>query len=527
MGSKVFRRVGGLNPGRSVFDLSHEYKTTCDMGQLIPVLCEEVVPGDRWTIGNEMVIRFQPLVAPILHEVNAYIHYFFVPYRLLWDEWEKFITGGEDGEFEVEIPKFHNSSTVYQKGSLWDYLGFPTGVVLPQSQRPLWFPRGAYNFIWSEYYRDENLQRKLWHKPSGRPTEDYNTATTSIQYRNWEKDYFTSSLPFQQRGQAPALPISGFSSAIFDQDIGIKLGTHVNPRFDQRLDILNANQSNLYALQGLQGVSNARINVDKNDLSRNKVDLSDAATFNIADLRLAFQVQKWLERNARAGVRYTEFLRSHFGVSPTDERLDRPEYIGGSKQSIIVSEVLQTSQSTSTSPQANMAGHGLSANRTLCGKYNVKEFGLIMGLLSVMPRTAYQQGINRQWLRRTKYDFYFPEFAHLSEQAIEKMEIYATNNANTNSKIMGFIPRYDEMRVKQSKITGDLREKFDYWHLGRKFSNEPNLNSSFIQCNGKSASMKRIYAVPGEDGLIVNIAHIIKAVRPMPIMANPGYIDHF
>ena len=219
--------------------------------------------------------------------------------------------------------------------------------------------------------------------------------------------------------------------------------------------------------------------VPKANLNNNTINLSSATTFNVADLRLAFQIQKFLERNARAGARYTEFLRSHFGVSPRDERLQRPEYIGGSKAPVIISEVLQTGSSDATSPQGNMSGHGIAVNSQFCGKYRASEFGVIIGMLSVMPRTMYQTGHDRQWLRRTKYDFYFPEFANLSEQAILNAEVYCSANDATDKSIFGYQGRYDEMRTKRNQVCGQMRDVFDYWHLGRQFTTTPGLNSSF------------------------------------------------
>ena len=215
-------------------------------------------------------------------------------------------------------------------------------------------------------------------------------------------------------------------------------------------------------------------------------------------------------------------LRAHFGVSPRDDRLQRPEYIGGSKSPVIVSEVLQTSSTDATSPQGNMAGHGVSASATYCGKYRATEYGLIMGIMSIMPRAMYQQGINRQWLRRSRYDFYFPEFANLSEQAILNCEIYETGVEATNKSIFGYQGRYDEMRTKQNMVCGQMKSVFDYWHLGRIFSTQPLLNSSFVTCNPD----KRIFAAPSEPGFIVQFANLIKAWRPMPIQSDPGFIDH-
>lgn len=496
----VFSHVGGLHPSRSVFDLSYEKKLTCDMAQLIPVLCDEMVPGDFFQVGNQAVVRFQPLVAPILHEINCYVHYFFVPYRILWDDWEDFISGGIDGQFSDPIPEWEPTDTTV--GSLWDFLGFPTGVD-PDGAYPIDMPRRAYNLIYNEYYRDENLITEV------------SLTNESILNRCWEKDYFTSSLPWQQRGTAPALPISGITSATFNGP-GYQSG---DTTFGGLALFLRGGT--------IPVVGNTTAGYDsllKAWLNNNSIDLSSASTFDIADLRLAFQIQKWMERNARSGARYTEFLQSHFSVSPRDERLQRPEYIGGSKSPCIISEVLQTSSTDSTTPQGNLAGHGISVADSFCGKYHAKEFGLIMGILSIMPRSAYSQGIDKQWLRKTKYDFYFPEFANLSEQAILNAEICATNTDTHNLDIFGYQGRYDEMRTKNNQIVSQMRSTFDYWHLGRQFDvgSPPTLNADFVKC----VPRKDIFAVPSEPGLIVNFSNIIKAFRPLPYMAVPGLIDH-
>lgn len=494
----VFSQVGGLHPRRSVFDLSYEKKLTCDMAQLIPVMCDEVVPGDVFKIGNQAVVRFQPLVAPILHEINMYVHYFFVPYRILWDDWEDFISGGVDGQFADPIPEWQ--PTLITVGSLWDFFGFPVGVD-PDGAYPLDFPRRAYNLVYNEYYRDENLQTEVA------------LTNETILNRAWEKDYFTSALPWQQRGTAPALPIAGITSAVWDASDFRSLLPDVNFGYSS-----TGGDSRGY-LNNATALNNAL-----NHFNSNTVDLSTASTFDIADLRLAFQIQKWMERNARAGVRYTEFLRAHFGVSPRDERLQRPEYIGGSKAPCIISEVLQTSSTDATTPQGNLAGHGITVSDAYCGKYHAQEFGLIIGIMSIMPRSAYSQGIDKQWLRKTKYDFYFPEFANLSEQAILNAEICATGSESHNLDIFGYQGRYDEMRTKNSQIVSGMRTTFDYWHLGRQFDtgSPPVLNEDFIKC----VPRKDVFAVPSEPGLIVNFANIIKAFRPLPYMAVPGLIDH-
>ncbi|QXP44170.1 MAG: major capsid protein [Arizlama microvirus] len=496
--AKLFNRTGSLKPGRSMFNLSYEKKFTCDMGQLIPVMCEEMVPGDFFKIGNQSIIRFQPLVAPILHEINQYVHYFFVPYRLLWDDWEDFISGGVDGDFATPIPRWTTPTTT--ANTLWDYFGFPVGIT-PTDALPISFPRDAYNLVYNEYYRDETLQ------------DEVALTQETILNRNWEKDYFTSSLVSQQRGIAPSLPITGTTHAIWADTHFINSASGNAAKFST-----SAGLPNMY-IDSVNAGANAKAFMDSNT-----VDLSTASTFDIADLRLAFQVQKWMERNNRAGVRYIEFLKVHFGVAPTDERLQRPEYVGGSKSPVIISEVLQTSSTDATTPQGNLAGHGISVSESYCGKYLAKEYGLIIGMLSVMPRTAYSQGINRQWLRRTKYDFYFPEFANLSEQAIENAEICATATGSHNTGIFGYQGRYDEMRIKDTIFCSGMRTTYDYWHMGREFNvaSPPTLNSDFITC----VPRKDIFAVPAEPGLIVNFGNLIKAYRPLPLSAEPGLIDH-
>lgn len=505
--SQVYRRVGAIRPGRSLFDLSYEKKFTCDMGQLVPIMCDEVVPGDFIRVGNQSVIRMQPLVSPVLHEINQYVHYFFVPYRLLWDDWEDFISGGVDGDDASVLPTWTPTDSTI--GSLWDYLGFPTGVD-PDGAYPLDFVRRAYNLIYNEYYRDQTL------------IDEVGLDNESILNRCWEKDYFTSELPWQQRGVAPALPLSGdvpvLGIGTEDQYFGLSplsvYESDGNTRtYDYPRLIHNTTASGKVYVEGT---------TNPNGYPNIRADLTGAATFDVSDLRLAFQIQKWMERNARAGARYTEFLASHFGVSPRDDRLQRPEYIGGSKSPIIVSEVLQTSSTDGTSPQGNLAGHGISVNDAYCGKCSVQEYGLIIGIMSVMPRSLYQQGINRQWLRRSRFDFYFPEFANLSEQAVEQAEIYCTDVESENLTTFGYQGRYDEMRTKQSMVCGLMRTDFDYWHMSRQFSSAPVLDETFVVCNPR----KDIFAAPSEPGLIVSFGNLIKAYRPIPIISEPGLIDH-
>lgn len=503
----LYDSVRAIRPQRSAFNLSYDKKLTCDLGQLIPVLCEEVVPGDTWKIGIEAVVRFMAMVSPILHELNLYVHYYFVPYRLLDADWEAFITGGADGQdahtMDTWIPTHGNvtngNGVVVPDngvGSLWDYFGFPVtdAGVEPAGAYPLAFPRRAYNLVYNQYYRDETQIAEV------------SLDSVLVLQRAWEKDYFTSALPWQQRGTAPSLPISGHSHALW-------------PAADATGGALNFSYGNTNKTPSDASTKAA--------LENNQVDFASATTFNVADLRLAFQIQKWMERNARGGARYVEHLLNHYGVAPKDERLQRAEYIGGTKMPVQVSEVLQTSSTDGTSPQGNMAGHGIVAGRDFCASYRAEEFGCIIGIMSIMPRSVYQQGINRQWLRATRYDYYSPEWAHLSEQAVVRAELYATDVQNDNLTVFGYQGRFNEMRGKSSMCCGLMRTNVTgtlgkYWHLAREFSAAPSLNQAFLEC----IPSKYYLAATTQPAVIVNIGNIIKAIRPLPVEADPGLIDH-
>lgn len=539
----IFSAVRGNEVGRSVFNLSHVKRFTGDMGQLIPVTFLECVPGDTMEIGCEAVTRFQPLVAPILDSVDMYVHYFFVPTRLLFDgdkDWETFLTGGKDGkDNSVALPLWTfkyadgsvdvNPNNPFSNGvtngkySLWDYFGLPvkdsvTDAKVRDVNHVLAFAQRAYNFIWNEYYRDENL------------CDEVSLDNGTLLYRAWKKDYFTSSLPWQQRGISPALPISGTLPLSFftERDSESYVSTS-NGYFGIQPTTNGSNVLRVYSSDSPNGPSKTfAYGVT------GSVNLKDATTFDVAVLREAFQIQRWLEMNARAGVRYTEFLKAHFGYAPLDEVLQRPEYIGGTKSSVVVSEVLQTSRtidSTETdkgSPQGNLAGHGLGAMSDFICRYTAKEFGYIIGIASWMPKPSYQQGVNRMFSRKTKYDWYFPEFSHLSEQSVTKGEVYATGDEEHDNAIFGYQSCYAEMKYMPSINCADMRDTFSYWHLGRVFSSDPSLNAGFLTTNSNYSGgiRKDIFAVKNEPGLIVQFGNVVKAIRPMPVYGTPGFVDH-
>lgn len=531
----VFSSVRGNRVGRSVFNLSHVKRFTCDMGELIPALFLECVPGDTFKIGADVVTRFQPLVAPILDSVDLTVHYFFVPTRLLMDgekDWETFLTGGKDGTDEsVSLPPYKclyadgsssNPNNPFSNGipdgkySLADYFGIPvksdTSPIISSNHINA-FSQRCYSLVFNEFYRDENLVDEV--------SPDNNT----VLYRSWKKDYFTSSLPWQQRGISPALPISGTLPLTFKSESGsLPDFVSLNNKFGSLgMSFEGSNVLRFYTADDSSGNG-----ATASDGIKGSVNLENATTFDVAVLREAFQIQRWLELNARAGVRYTEFLKSHFGLAPRDEVLQRPEYIGGTKSSIVVSEVLQTSQTTDNSPQGSLAGHGLGAMSDYVCTYTAKEFGYIIGIASWMPKPSYQQGVNRIFSRQTKYDFYFPEFSHLSEQAVTKGEIYATGNAEHDNSIFGYQSCYSEMRYMPSFNCADMRDTFSYWHLGRIFSADPSLNSGFLTTNPNYSGgiRKDIFADQNSKGLLVQFGNVVKAIRPLPVYGTPGFIDH-
>lgn len=588
--SPVFRKVGAARPGRSLFNLSYEKKFDFDMGQLIPVLMDEAVPGDIWKIANEIVIRFKPLVAPVLHEINCFVHYFFVPTRIIDPNFTKFMTGfqntdsggaaqspsgasGGNVPYTGQLPRYNY--TAYSggtgtlsslKGTLHDFFGMPLldlGYPLVTSVNcPISYPWYAYNMIYNEYYRDQNVGDQVL---NGAPWDTLRSWwNNSVAFRNWEKDYFTSALPWQQKGGvAPSLPISIASTGLIDWR---NLYTSTNPDLSQTVNsaFTFIKDSAGYTYAGSNAIvldpalvpSNKAVDSRRNQqttalndwlLNNRNVNISNSAmTFNVSDMRRLFAVEKWLERNARGGTRYNEWLLAHYSVSPRDERLQRPEYIGGTRQPVIFSEVLQTSgtqPATSTNPtptvrtaQGNMAGHGISVNRKYAARYKVKEFGYIVGLMSVMPRLEYiPTGYNRQWLRYSRYDFFDPLFVNLSEQAIKRVELYYATGEALNNSIFGYQGIYDELRTKQSFVCNNFRDIYDYWHLARRLAPNVQLNSDFVSSGKPGAAStadahytirKDIFAYHDEPGLVCQFGNLLHVVRPLPFQATPGLVDH-
>jgi len=528
-----FQATGVARLPRASFDLSHEYKTTQNMGQLIPISVFECVPGDVHKIGIGAVIRAQPLFAPIMHQVKLRTYAFFVPYRILFDDWEEFITRGEDGDSVVTLPVFDpddmtDPAEAVSEGFLWDYLGYPVGVNVNNDSLPLDFPRRAYYEIWNEFFRVTDLQSEVDYINDGNAYKIYN--------RNWTRDYYTSALPWQQRGTPPALPVFGSLTATNPHTAGVDYQNfggsslyafQVSPNSETHADSILVDSS----LGWTAGQSaNIKHNI-QSALNENTVNITaNLTTVDIADLRLAWQTQVWLERNARGGARYTEQLQVRYGTSPRDERLQRPEFIGGATTPLIFSEVLQTGETTVNSPQGNLAGHGITLQSGHLGNYRVQEHGLIMVLACIDPTPSYMgQGIERSWLRRTTFDFYAPEFAALSEQEIFNAEIYAQeDNGNTgiNRDPFGYTGAFNELRYIPNKATNEMRSTFDYWHMSRKFASLPTLNTDFVNITNDEVNteLNRVFAVGSVPGWICNYGIRLISHRPLPYLAVPSAV---
>jgi hypothetical protein len=514
---KIFDRIQLTKPKRSVFDLSHERKFSMNMGDLVPILCQEVVPGDSFRLSLQQLVRMQPMLAPMMHRVNVTTHFFFVPNRLIWNEWEDFITGGDKGTAQPVFPTFFRNTTISKEsarlynGSLSDYLGFPvsrmpeTITSIPHFSQ---LPYRAYHLIWNEYYRDQNLENPVdISLASGSLNitgqEDgstvWNKRALLIQKRAWEKDYFTSALPYAQKGQELSFSIAGTAPVKSDSTVA---------------DVYISNA------QTTAGGINKYLSTT--GTGKLVADLSNAGTTKINELRQAFQIQKWLEKNARGGSRYIEQILTHFGVKSSDARLQRPEYLGGGKTPVTISEVLQNSATDETSPQGNMAGHGVSVGSTHSFKRSFEEHGFIIGIMSVLPRTAYFQGMPKIFNKFDRFDYYWPEFAHLGEQEVKMSELYYDPTGATNNETFGYQPRYSEYRFINDSVHGDFQSNLKFWHMAREFSNKPALNASFVQADPTN----RVFAVTDASypKLLVNTYANIQAVRPMPKYGNPGGI---
>jgi hypothetical protein len=499
MGKNLFNSIKLQRPKKNVFDLTHDVKLSADMGNLTPILTLECVPGDKFELGCESLIRFAPLIAPVMHRMDVSMHYFFVPNRILWENWEKFIVNQDSG-FTHPYLNVNSGWTDAQK-KFADYMGIPPApsgsVETPINALPF----AAYQAIFNEFYRDQNLVPAVDYKLVD--GENSRSILAVMRKRAWEHDYFTSSLPFAQKGAAVDIPLGSIEVPWTKIAGKSQIGT--NP--------------------DIAGTTGAIYEVDGGVPSPLTTGLylpqqtADVEPTTINDLRRAFRLQEWLEKNARGGTRYIESILTHFGVKSSDARLQRPEYITGVKTPVVVSEIVNTTGEVDGLPQGNMAGHAMSVSSGRSGSYYCEEHGYIIGVMSVMPKTAYQQGIPKTYLKNDSLDYFWPSFAHIGEQPVTKNEIYAyTSNQNDT---FGYVPRYAEYKYMPSRVAGDFRTTLDYWHLGRIFAEEPELNEVFVECD----PTKRIFAVddPTGDSLYCHVLNKIKAIRPMPKFGTPMF----
>lgn len=505
---------------RSKFNLSHDVKLTCKMGTLVPVLCQPVLPGDKWNVSTQFLCRTSPMLAPVMHRINIYFHTFFVPNRLVWKNWEDFITQGVNGEDKPVLP-YTTPSDIFDKGqylsadgstpriqynnsgSLADYLGLPVQQfdfreVTPDQGTPIsLLPFAAYQLIYNEYYRDENVQPEVPFELEDAYNGNKSNMDELLQIRNrcWRKDYFAGALPWPQRlaDSEITLPIAGNASikkqGLFESNVGDLLVSEKDaPPLAIEID-----GSGFLKAKGYTG-SKADAGIDLNQLlsadqiAKLKADLSTGNSVTVNQLREAVRLQVWLENNARGGSRYIEQLMAHFGVVSSDARLQRPEYLGGYSSDLNISEVLQTSESTDNSPQGKQTGHGFSIAGSGNSRKYFEEHGYIMTIMSLRPQNSYMQGIPKDFTKTDNLDFYFPEFQHLGEQEVKEKEIFYIKEGTqsepvtvSNEDTFGYVPRYAEYKTIPNRVCGDFRDTMDYFHLARKFETAPTLSSSFMR----------------------------------------------
>ena len=483
---------------RSKHSLSHYKLLTCDMGKLVPCGWFEVLPGDSVQQFTSALIRVSPLLAPVMHPVVVRFHHWFVPNRLIWSEWEDFITGGTDGEGDGSAVPYTTSSSV-TKGTLYDYLGLPTGALGALQFSAL--PIRAYQLIYSEFYRDQDLiVAPTISKASGSDT----TTDGTLQQIAWEKDYFTAARPWPQKGPDVTLPLGGQAEVKFDTISGTPDKTGQYP-------VLSRDVGGAYGVASDPNWGGAGTAIPNPSAHNMYADLTSATATNVNEVRRAFALQRYQEARAMYGSRYTEYLR-YLGVRPSDARLQRPEYLGGGRQTIAFSEVLQTGPDTTDDGVANLKGHGISATRTRRYRRFFEEHGIVMSLLSVRPRSIYMDGLHRSWLRTTKEDYWQRELERIGQQEILDTEVYAIG---ATGAAWAYGDRYAEYRHIPSGVAGDFRDTLNFWHLARDFSSEPTLNQDFIECDPS----KRIHAEQTANTLWCMVNHNIQARRPV---GNPG-----
>lgn len=500
-------------PETSIFDLSHDVKMSFNMGNLVPCLTQDCIPGDKFRIKPENLIRLAPMISPVMHKMTLTTHFFFVPNRILWDQWDNWIFGN----VEVLHPYITMEEEADYTKSIGDYLGFPTKVSPNMKINPM--PLAAYYKIYDDYYRDQNLQSELWTPLVAGDNNSIYSIGDDLAFRAWQHDYFTSCLPFAQKGDAAQIPL------VSAQNIPVELTTGNTGWIVRRSDNTSPSTGDIAANVGDALVDSTGFNIKLDPNSTLSVDV-DAYASTINSLRRSFALQAWLERNARGGTRSIEGLKAHFNVRSSDARLQRAEYIGGMKQNIVISEVLTTANSQigeASNVVGDMYGHGISVSGGDTVTWFCEEHGWILGIMSLLPDTGYYQGLERKFTKLEVLDYAWPSFAHIGEQEVLNKEVYALQvDEEAANGTFGYIPRYSEYKFNSNRIAGEFRTNLDYWHMARRFGGIPALNAAFIKSNPTT----RIFAITDTnvDHIYAHIYYSMTASRKLPKFGTPMLI---